>query len=527
MTAGLGVRRKVMAAFGLFAVLGAIAVAGATPALAADVGAAKIWVGPGCPGGSWTCQASGAVTQTTTGNRSQEVTCTLASCDVTQENVGGSNKITIQQSATDSKTDLSVGNISQSLAQDGTTRQTNQTGTNSLTVSQSITENASTNVNLPATQTQEAHQSVNVIKQLSTTGNQSISVTQLENLTQNLQAVSANQTQNSSNQIGQNLVIGGASNPGMDTTSGFNTVTYAQTQNFSQNAQGFGAAPLASSTQAQGALDENFPAENVDWRVDSDAVNGTTVCTSTNPCAQTKNWSQDTTPNSPAFGKTQNMWDELGVLGRLPTTDFSFTTQKATLTQDGSHRRCVQHGDVHNDVNGTLSQNCNGETQTASGEHYTADMTCDETGCSQKTVTNVEPTEESDPNHLYGCGQGFWKAHPELWPTAGSEPVNPSDLFGTHFTSAAQRFPTLASMTMFQAISSQGGGSVLEEAAGNLARAAVAGLLNAEHPSVPYELHSKAVRSQTNDQLASGNRNSILGLANTLESYNTGTCPLA
>jgi hypothetical protein len=527
MRTGFGARRRVAAAFGLFAVLGAIAVGGATPASAADEGAAKIWVGPfdgpSCPSG-WTCQESGAVTQKTDGNRSQEVMCTLQSCTVTQENVGGSNKITIDQSVIDNKTDLSVGDLEQIIpAQTGTTSQGNETGTNSLTVTQSITASATTNVNLPATQTQEAHQSLNVIKQQSTTGNQSISVTQTENLTQDLEAISANQTQNSSNEIGQDLVIGGAGNVGMDTTSGLNTVTYSQIQNFTQKARGFGAVPLTSSTQTQGALDETFPAANVDWKVESDAVNGSTICTSSNPCPQTKNWLQDTTPDAPQFGKTQNMWDELKILGRLPTTDFSFTTQKATLTQDGSFRRCVQHGDVHNDVTGTLTQNCNGQTQSASGEHYVADSRCINDTCTTQTVTEVEPAEEGDPDHLYGCSDGFWKHDTSVWP---ADP-RPEDRFGDQFTGANARFPALANETMFQAVSDAGGTGGNAEAAAKLGRVAVAALLNAQHSSVPYELHSKDVQLQVNDQLASGNKSSIMSLANTLASYNTGTCPLA
>jgi hypothetical protein len=149
---------------------------------------------------------------------------------------------------------------------------------------------------------------------------------------------------------------------------------------------------------------------------------------------------------------------------------------------------------------------------------------CDE---SSTNVTNNSPREQEDTGGAYGCGQGFWKEHTSVWPTQAGSSVQPNDLFGSHFTDAADRFPSLAAKTMFQAISSQGGGSSLEEAAGNLARAAVAGLLNAEHDGVPYEIHSKEVRAVVNDALDDGSRNQMLNLANELEGYNTGACPLA
>jgi hypothetical protein len=63
-------------------------------------------------------------------------------------------------------------------------------------------------------------------------------------------------------------------------------------------------------------------------------------------------------------------------------------------------------------------------------------------------------------------------------------------------------------------------------AARTLLRAAIAGLLNAVHPSVNYQLTKNQVISQVNYELAYQYRPNMINLANQLESCNSLTCPL-
>jgi hypothetical protein len=79
--------------------------------------------------------------------------------------------------------------------------------------------------------------------------------------------------------------------------------------------------------------------------------------------------------------------------------------------------------------------------------------------------------------------------------------------------------------TLLQALSFQGG-SDTTAAARILLRAAVPALLNAASPEVDYALTTSQVILQVNTALASGNRSTILVLADTLDKYNNQGCPL-
>ena len=59
-----------------------------------------------------------------------------------------------------------------------------------------------------------------------------------------------------------------------------------------------------------------------------------------------------------------------------------------------------------------------------------------------------------------------------------------------------------------------------------LLRAAVAALLNASHPGVDYPRSTASVISDVNTALASGNRDTMLTLANSLDADNNQGCPL-
>lgn len=71
-----------------------------------------------------------------------------------------------------------------------------------------------------------------------------------------------------------------------------------------------------------------------------------------------------------------------------------------------------------------------------------------------------------------------------------------------------------------------GGGSGAEGAARNLLRAAVAALLNASHPGVSYPGLVPFILSSVDQALASGDRDTMLSLASSLDQDNNLGCPL-
>ncbi|HXK59353.1 MAG TPA: hypothetical protein PLP42_05600 [Acidobacteriota bacterium] len=123
--------------------------------------------------------------------------------------------------------------------------------------------------------------------------------------------------------------------------------------------------------------------------------------------------------------------------------------------------------------------------------------------------------------HSEGCSPGYWKNHTNSWAPAG---YSPSELVGSVF-SEADAFPTLAAATLHQALNF-GGGPEAEGAARILLRAAVAALLNASHPGVGYPETAASVIAAVDAALASGNRDTMLTLADTLDFENNLGCPL-
>lgn len=100
-----------------------------------------------------------------------------------------------------------------------------------------------------------------------------------------------------------------------------------------------------------------------------------------------------------------------------------------------------------------------------------------------------------------GCTPGFWKTHPEMWPTPYTPDTPVYDAFGCNIGN----FQTLG-----QAISAKGGG------VNKLARHGVAAFLNAVHPSVDYPLSVEDVIHYVCEEHN----------ADLLATYNGLACPL-
>lgn len=172
-----------------------------------------------------------------------------------------------------------------------------------------------------------------------------------------------------------------------------------------------------------------------------------------------------------------------------------------------------------------------GESMTCTGNGVAVPGQYRNVGTVRGTPPCGAAVADDDPSHYYappppppggeGCTPGYWKNHEDSWPPTGySTGQTVQSVF-----SQASNYPTLASATLHQALSFNGG-STLEGAAGNLLRAAVAALLDSAHPGVDYPRTTAAVISDVNAALASLDRDTMLGLASALDRDNNLGCPL-
>jgi hypothetical protein len=90
---------------------------------------------------------------------------------------------------------------------------------------------------------------------------------------------------------------------------------------------------------------------------------------------------------------------------------------------------------------------------------------------------------------------------------------------------AASAFPNLATQSLLEALQG-GGGPGTEGTAKILLRAAVAALLNAAYPDVPYPRTAAGVIADADGALASNDRNTMLALASAMDNDNNLGCPL-
>lgn len=137
------------------------------------------------------------------------------------------------------------------------------------------------------------------------------------------------------------------------------------------------------------------------------------------------------------------------------------------------------------------------------------------------------PPPPPPPPSGFGCTPGYWKApqHFAAWTATG---LTTTQLVGTLFANASLyslNGKALSDYSLRQALNFQGG-STLSGAAEILVRAAVAAQLNARHPDVGAPLAADAMIAAVNAALASGDRNTILALATTLDNNNNLGCLL-
>jgi hypothetical protein len=131
-----------------------------------------------------------------------------------------------------------------------------------------------------------------------------------------------------------------------------------------------------------------------------------------------------------------------------------------------------------------------------------------------------------------GCTPGYWKNHTEDWEESPGVPsASPSTLFSGIFNAGTSG--ALSGLTFEQALQG-GGGPGVAGAELILARAATAAYLNAAHEGVGYPWRRNApglgdrgpLVATVRAALLSGDRATILALAQRLDDDNNLGCPL-
>jgi hypothetical protein len=142
-----------------------------------------------------------------------------------------------------------------------------------------------------------------------------------------------------------------------------------------------------------------------------------------------------------------------------------------------------------------------------------------------RVVTEVFAGDCTPPK-IAGCTPGFWKVkqHWVFWgPTGYATTQSVSSVFEVPADYTDKKGNSLGGQSLVDGLSFQGG-STLGGAAGNLLRAAIAGLLNATHPDGGYAYGSAQVISRVDAALASRDRAAMLTLAGDLDRENNRGC---
>ncbi|WP_153397734.1 hypothetical protein [Ornithinicoccus halotolerans] len=140
-------------------------------------------------------------------------------------------------------------------------------------------------------------------------------------------------------------------------------------------------------------------------------------------------------------------------------------------------------------------------------------------------AVGAAPAAQAVSIGMEGCTPGYWKNHTDSW-----EETTPAHLVQNLYSSAPS---SVAGLTLEQALAG-GGGRGVDGASTILARAAVAAWLNAAHEGLGYPWRRFATGLEGRDHLvatvnaafASGDRATMLALAERLDADNNLGCPL-
>lgn len=386
-------------------------------------------------------QNAAVVTQTTTsGNNTvlcdQSATSngpageTEQTLAATQTNEGGTNTIEARQAATLDADEISVLNdVNQDSIQEITATQGNQSGANIFTgidesegeadLLQGVSQTGSLEANVEVVHNQTTRQLVDV-DQSSTTGDQTIALRQLEDLSSDVVTAPGSSTGVASTQ-NQNTPDDGPDqdvNITMVSGTGLNDTTVNQKQELDQTATG---ATLVSAVQEQGAEgepgvepeDRPSPAIRMQWQGDS-ANSGSNADTT-----QLKDWNQEATPAPVVGTSTQDQNDEL-IVKKLGLTNFTNNVSQTAILRNGigGERRCEMFQDVFSKTNGNGHQTCDQPqlvtTQEASGKHFTMKLKCDEKDSDTEGCGTQEVFEDQPPTCGINPATVLWSPNHEF-----------------------------------------------------------------------------------------------------------------
>ncbi len=164
-------------------------------------------------------------------------------------------------------------------------------------------------------------------------------------------------------------------------------------------------------------------------------------------------------------------------------------------------------------------------TTTASCATYTNTASAGATNHASVTATAATTVNCPPPGPFAGCTPGFWKQsqHFQFW----TAPYAPGTTISSVFSAAAgyttSKGQNVGNSTLLQGLGF-GGGSKVGDAAAILLRAAIAGLLNAASPDVDYFSSVASHIAAVNAALASGDRDTMLGVAGTIDFENNRGC---
>lgn len=141
------------------------------------------------------------------------------------------------------------------------------------------------------------------------------------------------------------------------------------------------------------------------------------------------------------------------------------------------------------------------------------------------TTLTVSPSAHATEIGYEGCTPGYWKNHTDNW-----QEMKTDRLFGVVYTSATAN---VAGLSFLQALEAKGGSGV-DGAAQILARASASAYLNAAHEGLGYPWRRfntgkdgrPPLVATVNAAFASGDRATMLELAQRLDTDNNLGCPL-
>jgi hypothetical protein len=169
------------------------------------------------------------------------------------------------------------------------------------------------------------------------------------------------------------------------------------------------------------------------------------------------------------------------------------------------------------------SMTCTANGTAQSGQYSAIGSASGNGGCDNQKVSDSDPVNYwgQTTGGTQGCSHGYWKNHPGSWPATGySTSQTVSSVF-----SQASLYPSIASVSLMDSLSFQGGPD-LTSAAMNMLKQATGSLLNSAHSGIDFPWQTAQLIAEVNAALASQNISTLQSLATQLEHDNTLGCPL-